>query len=95
MITHRLSLNFSLREFFTQKNMTVAPQPPYFSLFPLLKIKLKDRHFDTIEVIETESQEVLNTLIEYGFQDGFKKLQKLWKRCICAEGDYFEGDGGQ
>jgi hypothetical protein len=27
-----------------------------------LKIKLKGRHFDTIEVIEAESQAVLNTL---------------------------------
>jgi hypothetical protein len=51
-------------------NMTVTPHPPYspdlapcdFSLFPRLKIKLKGRHFDTIEVIEAESQEVVNTL---------------------------------
>jgi hypothetical protein len=38
--------------------MTVVPQAPYFpnlapcnfSLFSQLKIKLKDRHFDTIEM---------------------------------------------
>jgi hypothetical protein len=34
--------------FFTRNNMTVVPYPPYFSLFPQLKIKLKDRHFDAI-----------------------------------------------
>jgi hypothetical protein len=44
--------------------MTVVPHPPYFSVFPLLKIKLKDRH--------AESQVVLNTLTEYDFQDAFK-----------------------
>jgi hypothetical protein len=30
-----------------------------------------------------------------GFQDAFKIWQKLWERCISAEGNYFEGDGGQ
>jgi hypothetical protein len=49
---------------FYQKNMTVVLYPPYFYLFPLLKIKLKDRHFDTTEEIEAEAQPVLNTLTE-------------------------------
>jgi hypothetical protein len=61
-----------------------------------LKIKLKGHlHFDTIVVIEAESQEVLNTLTEYDFQDALKKQQKRRERCICMEGDYFEGDCGQ
>jgi hypothetical protein len=38
---------------------------------------------------------VLNTFTEYDFQDAFKKRQKRWERIIRAEGDYFEGDGGQ
>jgi hypothetical protein len=37
-----------------------------------LKTKLKGRHFDTIEVVEAESQAVLNTLTEHDFQDAFK-----------------------
>jgi hypothetical protein len=37
-----------------------------------LRIKLNGRHFDTIEVMEAESQAVLNTLIEHDFQDAFK-----------------------
>jgi hypothetical protein len=40
------------------------------------KTKLKGRHFDTIEVIEAESQVVPNTLTEYNFQRAFKKCQK-------------------
>jgi hypothetical protein len=52
-----------------------------------LKIKLKGRHFDTIEVIEAESQAMMKTLREHDFQDAFKKWQKCWKRCIRAEGD--------
>jgi heme-degrading monooxygenase HmoA len=60
-----------------------------------LKTKLKGRHFDTIEVIEAESQGVLNTLTEYDSQDAFKKWQKRWERCTHKEGDYFKGDGDQ
>jgi predicted helicase len=37
-------------------------------------MKLKDHSFDTIEVIEEESQAVLNTLTEHDFQDAFKKM---------------------
>jgi hypothetical protein len=47
--------------------MTVVPKPTYFSLSPRLKIKLKGRHFDTIEVIEADSQAVLNTLTKHDF----------------------------
>jgi hypothetical protein len=51
--------------------MTVVPHPPHSYLFLRLKIKLKDRHFDTTEVIEAESPVVLNTLTEHDFQDTF------------------------
>jgi hypothetical protein len=57
--------------------MTLVPHPPYVSLFPRLKVNLKGRHFDTIEVIEAESQTVLNTLTEHDFQDAFKMAEAL------------------
>jgi hypothetical protein len=37
-----------------------------------LKIKLKSRHYDTTEVMEAESQVVLNSLTEHDFQEAFK-----------------------
>jgi hypothetical protein len=37
-----------------------------------LKIKLKGRHSDTTEVIEAESQTLLNTIAKHSFQDAFK-----------------------
>jgi hypothetical protein len=73
--------------------MTLAPHTPYFSLFPRLKIKLKGRHFDTVEVMEVKSQAVLNTATEHDLEDAFKKWQKRWERCIREEGDYCEVDG--
>jgi hypothetical protein len=48
---HHLTTDF----FFTRVNITVVLHPPYFSLFPLLKIKLKGCCSDTIEVTEAES----------------------------------------
>jgi hypothetical protein len=62
--------------FFTKNNMTVFPHPPYFCLLLRLKIKLKGSHFGTIEVIEAESEAVLNTLTEHDFEDAFKIWQK-------------------
>jgi hypothetical protein len=64
--------------FLTKNNMTVAPHPPYLSLFPQLKIKLKVCLSDTTLVIEAESQAVLNTLTEHDFQDAFTK----WQKCL-------------
>jgi hypothetical protein len=57
--------------------MTVLPTHPTHLtwptatfLFPQLKIKLKGRHFDTIEVIEEELHVELNILTEH-VQDAF------------------------
>jgi hypothetical protein len=88
-IWHRLALHLSPGNLFTKNNMSVVPNPPYFSLFPRLKVKLKGRHFDKIELIEAESQAVLNTLTEHDFQDAFGRWPKCWERCIRAEEDYF------
>jgi hypothetical protein len=59
-----------------------------------LKLKPNGSHFDTIEVIEVESQAVLNTFTEHDFKDASKNWQKRWEQRIRTEADYFEGDGG-
>jgi hypothetical protein len=46
--------------------------PHKIILFPRLKTKVKNRHYDTVEVIEAESQSVLNNLTLHDFEDGFK-----------------------
>jgi hypothetical protein len=56
--------SFFTREFFTKNNMTVIPNPPCLSVSPI-EDKTEIRHFDTIEVIEAESQVMLNTLTEH------------------------------
>jgi hypothetical protein len=57
-------------------NTTVIPHPPYspdlvtcdFSLFPKMKLKVKRRRFDSIEEIQTESQNAMKTLTRNNFQ---------------------------
>jgi hypothetical protein len=84
---------FMTMDFFDQKRLSSSPT----LLFSVLRLKrkLKGRHLDTTEVMEAESQAVLNVLKEDDFQDAFEEWQKRWERCIPAEGDYFEGGGGQ
>jgi hypothetical protein len=71
--TRGLKLLFRQGFFLPKNNITIVLDPAYFSPFPRLKIKLKDRHFDTIDVIEAESQVVQNTFTEHDFQEAFKK----------------------
>jgi hypothetical protein len=81
--------------------MAVFPHPPHspdfapcdIILFPKIKLKLKERRFDTIEEIQTESQRVLDTLTENDFQEASQKWRRRWDRCLHAGGNYFEGDG--
>jgi hypothetical protein len=62
MTTHSLTLPFSPRNFWPKTTWLSSS-----TLFPRLKIKLKGRHFDTIEVTEEESQAVQNTPTEHDF----------------------------
>jgi hypothetical protein len=52
---------------------------------------MNGHHFDTIEVIEVESQ---NTHTERDFQDAFKNIVEGLEMVHTTGGDYFEGDDG-
>jgi hypothetical protein len=49
-------------------------------------MKLKGRHFETIEVTEAESQAVLSTLTGHNFKDGFKNAEVLGTVDMCDKG---------
>jgi hypothetical protein len=58
---------------------TVNPQPPYsldltpceVFLYPEMKLKLKGQRYDSIEEIQTKSQDVMKTLTQNDFQHCF------------------------
>jgi hypothetical protein len=76
---HTISQFLYIREFLTENNTIFVPNPSYFPLFFRLKIKLKIRHFETIEMIEAESKDLLNIHTEHDFQDAFKKWRMRWE----------------
>jgi len=51
-----------------------------------MKLRLKERRFDTTEEIHTEMQEVIDTLTFESFQGCMKSRETRWDRCIHAEG---------
>ena len=68
--------------------------PRDFYVFPNMKLWLKGWSFVSIEDIQAESQQVLSTLTPADFNECFQKRQNRWNCCMQAQGDYFEGDGG-
>jgi hypothetical protein len=73
--------SLSSREFFTKSNTNIKP----LTLLSSVSL-IGGLHFDTIELIEAESQAALNTLTENDFQDAFIQWQKRWEWCIRVEG---------
>ena len=92
--------SFLVRDFLAKHATTVLPQPPYspdlapadFFLFPKLKSTLKDRHFESVEAIKTNSLAHLRSIPKKAFQECFRTLKKRWQRCIQSRREYFEGD---
>jgi hypothetical protein len=59
-------------------------------------LKLKQGQlFESIQEIQAESQDLMKMLTQNDFQQCFRSWKSRWDRCINAEGDYFEGDGGE
>ena len=82
--------------------MTTVPHPANspdlapcdFYMFPKMKLQLKGQCFVSIEEIQAELKQVLNTLTPADFSECFQKWQNQWDYCIQAQSDYFKSDGG-
>jgi hypothetical protein len=79
-----------VRQFLVSMKMTFIPHPPYsldlapceFFLFPKMKLKLRGRHSDSNEEIQTKLQDVTKTLTQNDFQQGFRSWKSCWYHCI-------------
>jgi hypothetical protein len=60
-----------------------------------MKLKVTKRRFESIEEIWAESQDVMKMLMQSDFQQCLQSWKSCCNRYINAEGDYFEGDGGE
>ena len=89
-----------MRFFFAKNDITVLDHPTYspdlvpcaFFLFPKLKEVIKETHFQDSEAIKTVVARELRAIPEESFQECVEAWQKRLKKCIRAQGDYFEGD---
>jgi histone-lysine N-methyltransferase SETMAR len=103
MIHHNNALPHSTLSgalFLISKCMTVMPQPPYSPvltpcesfLFQKVKSAVKEHHFEFTEDIQRKETQVLNDIPQGVFQESYKQWQHCWKRCVQAQGMYFEVD---
>jgi len=96
--SHRATADWA--QFLTSKCITVRLQPAYspnlapcdFFLFQKVKLAVKGQHFESTEDIQRAVTQVLNDVPQNAFQECYKEWQHRWKRCVQAQGMYFEGD---
>jgi histone-lysine N-methyltransferase SETMAR len=82
------------------KSIPVVSQPPYspdlslcdFFLFPRLKNYLKGRHFGTMDNIQKSVTDELKGTPAEAFRHCYKQWKQRLRRCVTAQGNYFEGD---
>jgi hypothetical protein len=85
---------------FTSKQITVLEHPPYspdlaprdFFLFPKIKEIMKERYFDNIDDIRSNTMAALKAIPQKQFQNCFEGWIRLRHWCIASQGEYFEGD---
>jgi len=68
--------------------------PSDFFLFPKIKGTLKERQFDDIDDIRSNTRAALKAIPQNQFQNYFEGWTRRWHRCIASQGKYFEGDHG-
>jgi hypothetical protein len=61
-------------------------------LFPKLKSRVKDHHFQTLDSVQKAVTDAIKTLIEADFQSCCEAWKICRVKCIASKGCYFEGD---
>jgi hypothetical protein len=85
---------------FAKKSIMKLDHPPYspdlapcdFWLFPKLETALKGHRFSDTADIQGHATTILHSIPDEEFQKCFEQWKHRLTKCICAQGDYFEGD---
>ena len=57
-----------------------------------MKPAVKGQHFESTEDIQRVGMQALNDIPQAAFKECYKQWQHRWKKCVQAQGIYFEGD---
>ena len=98
--THHVTRQSPSMNFWQKKRIPVVPQPHYlpdlgpcdFFLFLRLKNHLKGHHFVTLDNIQKSVTDELKGIPAEAFQHCYEQWKQRLRRCVAAQGDYFEGD---
>ena len=88
-----------VQQFLAKHKDVQLRQPPYspdiapcdFWMLPKLKIALKRKRFDNIEMIQSDATRELKAILKSAFEDCFKMWKLRWERVVQSNGDYFVG----
>ncbi len=97
------SLHTSNRTLAFLFDQDMLSHPPYsldlalcdFWLFPHLKAKLRGIKHQNLQHLKRSVRQVIRAIPEDEFKEALIKLPLRWRKCIKAEGEYFEGHGFQ
>ncbi|KAG8238272.1 hypothetical protein J437_LFUL017412 [Ladona fulva] len=64
--------------------------PADFFLFPRIKTILKGIRFGSIEAMQDTMTRALPEVPVEVFQDAYHAWQSRWRKCVDAQGNYFE-----
>jgi hypothetical protein len=90
----------SNNEFLAGKKHSCGSSAPYspdlspcdFILFPRLKNHLKGHHFGTLDNVQKSVTDELKGIPAEAFQHCYEQRKQRLRRCVAAQGYYFEGD---
>jgi len=90
----------SINEFLAERKHSCGSSAPYspdlspcdFFLFPWLKNHFKRRHFGTLDNIQKSITDELKGIPAEAFQRCYEQWKRRLRRCVAAQGNYFEGD---
>ncbi len=84
-----------------ESGINLVPHPPYspdlapcdFALFPHLKKQLRGVRFANIAEVQNRVRLILRQTEPEVFYNALRGMAIQWKKCVVAQGDYFEGIG--
>jgi hypothetical protein len=65
-----------------------------FFLFLKIKEILKERHFDDVDDIKSNTRTALKAIPQNQIQNCLGGWTRRWHQCIASQEEYFEGDHG-